>query len=134
MNRHLVVYVKSKDLQEFIEKLDSKGWAVMDIEPKTRINFVSIIVGIIGAICVMLHSFDVINDKIAPYVGAFVLIAFLASLGFSFVHSYTVICEYTGNDEYIDMTPFDDTDDEFVKNESYDPSINKSDLNDNYEN
>ena len=29
---------------------------------------------------------------------------------------------------------FDDTDDEFVKNESYDPSINKSDLNDNYEN
>lgn len=30
---------------------------------------------------------------------------------------YTVVSEYIGNDEYIDITPFDDTDDKFVKNE-----------------
>ena len=33
MSRHLVVEVKERDLQEYIDKLDSKGWAVMDIEP-----------------------------------------------------------------------------------------------------
>ena len=30
MSRHLVVEVKERDLQEYIDKLDSKGWAVMD--------------------------------------------------------------------------------------------------------
>lgn len=38
MNKqHLVVYVKASDLQEFIDILDSKGWSVIDVEPRTKL-------------------------------------------------------------------------------------------------
>ena len=40
MSRHLIVEVKERDLQEYIDKLDSKGWAVMDIEPSNRLIIV----------------------------------------------------------------------------------------------
>lgn len=122
MRRHIVVYVKSRDLQAFIEKLDSKGWAVMDIEPKTRINVGTIVMGLISAICIMLHVLHAIDNKVAPYIAAFLIVGLIVSFAFSFVVSYTVVCEYIGNDEYIDMTPYDDTDNDFVKNDFYVPT------------
>ncbi|MCM1309371.1 MAG: hypothetical protein NC223_12290 [Butyrivibrio sp.] len=58
MCKHLVVYVKASELQEFVDLLDSKGWAVIDVEPRTKFWFF-----------------------------------------FSFVLSYTIICEYVGDTE-----------------------------------
>ncbi len=39
MCKHLVVYVNASELQEFIDMLDSKGWAVIDVEPRTKLWF-----------------------------------------------------------------------------------------------
>lgn len=122
MRNHLVISVKERDLHEFITKLDTKGWAVMDIEPTTRVNYFSLIFGAIGLIVASFYMMGFIPGSIAIPIGIFLGIALLGTLGFSFVVSYTVVCEYIGDDEFIDITPFDDTDDNFIKNESYVPS------------
>lgn len=119
MRNHLVITVKEHDLHEFITKLDTKGWAVMDIEPTTRVNFVSLAIGAVGFIIAALNMLKIIPNDIAIYCGIFLAIAFFSTLGCSFVTSYTVVCEYVGDDEFIDITPFDDTDDNFIKNENY---------------
>lgn len=125
MNRHLVVYVKNDDIQEFIAKLDSKGWAVMDIEPTTRINYFSIGIGALGIVLASLITFIDIPLKLVIFLASILGIAFLSTLGISSVINYAVVCEYVGNDEMIDMTPFDDTDDVFEKNENYVPDDKK---------
>ena len=42
MNKHLVVYVKASELQEFVDILDEKGWSVIDVEPRTKFFFLFI--------------------------------------------------------------------------------------------
>lgn len=126
MRNHLVISVKERDLHEFICKLDSKGWAVMDIEPTTRVNYFSLIIGAIGIIIAGFNMMGLIPNAIAISIGIFLGIALLSTLGFSFVATYTVVCEYVGDDEFIDITPFDDTDDNFIKNENYVASEEKS--------
>lgn len=124
MKNHLVISVKERDLHEFIGKLDSKGWTVMDIEPTTRINYFSLGIGAIAIIIASLCFMGFISTTIAIYIGIILGILFLSTSGFSSVVMYTVVCEYIGNDEYIDVTPFDDTDDNFIKNENYNDDEN----------
>lgn len=121
MRNHLAVYVKERELQEFINKLDSKGWAVIDMEPANRINWYSIITGAIGIIIASLNFWNIISCNVAINVGIILGIILLSTLSLSRVTEYMVVCEYIGNEEYIDVTPFDDTDDEFIKNENYKP-------------
>lgn len=120
MKRHLVVYVKTNDLQEFIEKLDSKGWTVIDAEPKAKVNYVAPCVGIVSIIFIILAFLKVIAHEYIPYIASILSVIMIGSLGFTFTYSYTLICEYTGNDELIDLTPLDDTDDNFAVNDEYD--------------
>lgn len=119
MIRHLVVEVKERDLQEYIDKLDSKGWAVMDIEPSNKINYCSLGIGAICIIIVALTAMKVIPHDVAKYCAVVIGLAFFSTFGITSTSMYTVVSEYIGNDEYIDITPFDDTDDKFVKNENY---------------
>lgn len=74
MCKHLVVYVKASQLQEFIDLLDSKGWAVMDVEPRTKFWFF-----------------------------------------YSFVLSYTVVCEYVGDVESFEDFNMDKLEEEIDK-------------------
>lgn len=119
MSRHLVVEVKERDLQEYIDKLDSKGWAVMDIEPSNKVNYCSLGIGAIGIIIAALTAMKVIPHDVAKYCAVVIGLAFFSTFGITSTSMYTVVSEYIGNDEYIDITPFDDTDDKFVKNENY---------------
>lgn len=113
MSRHLVVEVKERDLQEYIDKLDSKGWAVMDIEPSNKINYCSLGIGAIGIIIAALTAMKVIPHDVAKYCAVVIGLAFFSTFGITSTSMYTVVSEY------IDITPFDDTDDKFVKNENY---------------
>ena len=123
MVNHLVVYVKANLLPELIQKLDSKGWSVIDVEPSTHMNYLTfavflleLIAGVIVSIMDKWHTF---SDSTIILIGIAAIGTLIASLGFRSTYQYTVICEYVGNDEYMDMTPFDDTDDVFKKNENY---------------
>ena len=110
MSRHLVVEVKERDLQECIDKLDSKGWAVMDIEPFNHNNYCSLGIGAIGIIIATLTAMKVIPHDVAKYCAVVIGLAFFSTFGITSTSMYTVVSEYIGNDEYIDITPFDDTD------------------------
>ena len=76
----------------------------------------------IGAICIIiaaLTAMKVIPHDVAKYCAVVIGLAFFSTFGITSTSMYTVVSEYVGNDEYIDITPFDDTDDKFVKNENY---------------
>ena len=83
MSRHLIVEVKERDLQEYIDKLDSKGWAVMDIEPSNKINYCSLGIGAIGFIIVALTAMNVIPHDVAKYCAVVIGLAF-----WNYIHVY----------------------------------------------
>ena len=95
MSRHLIVEVKGRDLQEYIG------------------------IGAIGVIIVALTAMKIIPYDVAKYCALVVGLAFFSTFGITSTTMYTVVSEYVGNDEYIDITPFDDTDDNLVKNDNY---------------
>lgn len=120
MNKHLVVYVRPNNMQEFIDKLDSKGWAVMDIEPSSHICIGTIFVTVLSCLyAAIITLIGIWTDKLLIGSAIAITIALIVSLGFKSTYMYTLICEYVGNDKLIDMTPFDDNDDNFVENENY---------------
>lgn len=87
MSRHLVVEVKERDLQEYIDKLDFKGWAVMDIEPSNKINYCSLGIGAIGIIIAALTAMKVIPHDVAKYCAVVIGLAFFQYI-WNYIHVY----------------------------------------------
>lgn len=81
----------------------------MDIEPSNKINYCSLGIGAIGIIIAALTAMKVIPHDVAKYCAVVIGLAFFSTFGITSTSMYTVVSEYIGNDEYIDITPFDDT-------------------------